>query len=422
MLLISHENSDSGLAEVDALVQKIRGDVSIYQLISPENHDLEKKRFENSLRQEIAEKTPGNKADVREAVDEIDLDELGSKDLEAVEPENPDFRYESSQDYSREREQIQTARGKVNSSEACSTVSEVYSETLDEMEVLLDIAENVGNQGVVRSASREIYGEPSSRAVEWAVETLENTDSVSEAEEEYSASEMKNSIDSALELLEMNEWSTEYTQKGFVSVNGAKQEIRVPENREFTENEMMRLLVHEVGTHAVRGANGHEQEYEILGSGAGGYHVAEEGLALFMENEAELSDSDLERKYAGRALSVQSVIDGDNFADTYKMNRELGFDHDQSWSLTTRAHRGGSFIKDHVYAEGYRQVKKHLDEESGNLADLMIGKVSVDQGEALGQEGLEPEYSPVALLENIDSLTPESVDTSQVYTDALEKY
>ena len=415
---------------MDRLAQKIRGDVNIYQMISPVNESDEKRRFEQHLHGEPPTALEGVENEVVESItrdtllNSVSLDhDVTAEELEMLDPWTPDFRYSEPGDYSAETDRINEARETVKSSGLSEPVEDVYHDTLDEMDALVDIAHGVGNPEAVRDASSRIYGEPSEEALEWARDTLDSVEPGELQEAEFTATQMGESIEAALDTLGMEDWSVSYSEKGVVSVNGANQEIQVPEEREFTENEMKRLLVHEVGTHALRGANGYEQEFEVLGSGAGGYHTAEEGLAFFIEKATGLADPDLERKYAGRVLSVDSVMNGDDLAETYRMNRELGFDHDQSWSLATRAHRGGGFIKDHVYGEGYRQVEEYLEDEDGDMGDLMLGKVSIEQGQALSEyEGLEPKYSPVELLENLDELTPESVDTTDVDTEALEKY
>lgn len=417
------------LDSADELARKIRGDINIYQLISPENEAGEKQRFEQHIRGEPPTGVTGPEDEIVDSIsrdtvlNSVSIDhDITSEDVRALDPWTPNFRYEDPGDYSEDSQRLHEMRDKVDSSVASETIQRVYHDTLDEMEVLIDIAHGVGDAEAVRDSSRKIYGEPSDEAVEWAQNTLESVEPGEPQETEYTATQMGESIEAALDTLGMEDWSVSYSEKGVVSVNGANQEILVPEEREFTENEMKRLLVHEVGTHALRGANGYEQDFEALGSGAGGYHAAEEGLAFFIEKATGLADPELERKYAGRVLSVDSVMNGDDLAETYRMNRELGFNHDQSWDLATRAHRGGGFIKDHVYAEGYQQVKKYL-EEDGSLEDLFVGKVSVDQGSELREyEDLEAKYSPVELLESLDELTPESVDTSDVDTEALDEY
>jgi hypothetical protein len=233
---------------------------------------------------------------------------------------------------------------------------------------------------------------------------------------------MVETAERALDVLSLD-WDVEKREKNIFSVNAANQTVAVPEEREFTANEMMRLPLHEIGVHAVRGANGYEQEYQVMGSGAGGYHQAEEGLALFLEEAAGLSDPELKRRYAARAKSVESVINGESFSDTYDMNQDYGFDEKDAWKMAMRAHRGGGFIKDHIYAEGFQQVQAYVGDEvgdgleelgemDGNLEDLMIGKVSVEQANALGGE-MDAEYSPLEIISEMDYITPDSIDPSQ---------
>jgi len=406
---------------IDELIQDIRGKIAIYQLVSPENETIEKERFERSIRENIARNTPESTEDILDALEEISIDDLTPEELENLEIRNPGFTYDVHEDYSSEKIQIKDAHSILASSEASESLKQLYNETLDELESLIDIAENIGEPEPVQEASRKIYGEPSEEALDWARETLEDVETSTRPEPVFSAEDLKSSVEAAIELIGMEDWSVEYTQKGSVSVNGANREIRVPEDRKYTENEMMRLLTHEVGTHTLRSANGYLQEFGVMGSGTGKYHVTEEGLALFMEEETGLSSQELKRKYAGRVLAVQSVIEGDDFNDTYLMARKNSFNHDNAWNLATRAHRAGGFIKDHIYAEGLAEISEYVDEH-GSINPLMIGKISSEHAEPLEKENLKAEYSPGDIVRNLDELTPAEVDASKADIDNLLKY
>lgn len=381
---MSHET----LRELDELIKDIRGDVAIYSLVSPENDAGERERF---LSGETSE---------------------------------PDFRYEGEIENSREiRRELERLGSELEEVEVEDAVQQLYKDSVDEGDALLDIAENLGDPAVVQPASREIYGEPSKEAVNWAEDILSQESVPEESKESgFGTGEMVETVERTLDVLGLD-WEVETEDKSIFSVNAANQEISVPDEREFTENEMMRLPLHEIGVHAVRGANGYEQEYQVMGAGAGGYHQAEEGLALFLEEATGLSDPAVKRKYAARAKSVESMMNGDSFRDTYEMNRGYGFDDEDAWKMTMRAHRGGGFIKDHVYAEGLRQVQAYIGEQSGegleefaemegSLEDLLIGKVSVEQAEQLGDD-MKAEYSPADIVENMDYITPESIDPEE---------
>lgn len=430
--------SDETLEVLGGVLRNLRGDVEIYSRVSPENASEEKKAFEESLKGEIPIAVDASVSG--EVVDElvedtvsssISPEDLSAEDIRNISPENPEFRYVDRESFVGTEEDLAELESDLDGEDVSETIKQVYRDTIDEGWELIRIAENIGDSEVVQDASRNIYGELSESTVRWAERTLEKESPAEDpryTEGRFSASDMKSSLEKTLELMDMNDWEVDTREKGSVKVNAANQAISVPEERKFTENEMMRLLVHEVGTHALRGANGYSQDIQVLGAGAGGYHQAAEGIAFFLEEATGLSNPDNKRKYAGRVKSVESVMNGDEFAETYSMNREFGFDHNQSWSMALRAHRGGGFIKDHVYAEGFRQVEAYLKDEGeledssglgefagmdGHLEDLMAGKVSVEQGYELRDE-IEGEYSPMKIVENLDYLTPGEVDNSVV--------
>jgi hypothetical protein len=445
------------LEELDELLEEIRAEVEIYGTISPENEAEEKKAFEDRMREGLKDTAPsgfedrdGFDEEVNEAVDEMCSDSVTqSMSPEDVHPEaldsleDPEFRYDRGTEdihkYARLGQRLSELEEKLGENseniKASDGIKNLYRDTIDEARSLLNIAETVKNpdtdvkgNDVVPEASSEIYGKPSESTVSWAERILEETDPTDDprfTEGKYSTGEMVETLEDTLDVIGMDSWSVTTREKGSVKVNAANQEIGVPEGRKFTPNETMRLLMHEIGSHALRGANGRKQDFEVLGAGAGGYHATGEGVALYLEQETGLSNPNTMRKYAGRVKSAQSVLDGDDFTETYKMNREHGFDHDKAWSMSVRAHRGGGFIKDHIYAEGMRMVEAYVKDEeeldntsgieeyaemNGSLEDLLVGKVSVDQAEDL--DGMNPRYTPEKIVTSMSKVTPEGVDTS----------
>lgn len=437
------------LNDLDDVLNEVRSEVEIYATISPENEAEEKQAFEDRMRGEVPsgfEGRDGFSDEVNRTVDKMCTDSVTQSmspedvHLEALDSlKDPEFKYDNSEEdlatYEELSQTLSELEDNLRDAEVPEDVKNLYKDTIDEARNLLDIAKTIKNpntdvkgNNVVPEASSEIYGKPSESTISWAERTLEETEPTDEArftEGKYSTGEMVQTLEETLEEIGMQEWNVTTREKGSVKVNAANQEIGVPEGREFTENETMRLLMHEVGSHALRGGNGSDQDYEVLGAGAGGYHATGEGVALYLEQETDLSNPNTMRKYAGRVKSAQSVLDGDDFTETYKMNREHGFDHDKAWSMSVRAHRGGGFIKDHIYAEGMRMVEAYVKDEeeldntsgieeyaemNGSLEDLLVGKVSVDQAGNL--DGMNPRYTPEKIIDSMSKVTPEGVDTS----------
>jgi hypothetical protein len=121
--------SNEILQELDELVRDIRGEVSIYSLITPENSAEERERFLS---------------------------------VESVESE---FMYPGEVEISGLRRELEELEPRLGEVEVEDSVRQMYQDSVREGEALLDIAENVGDTEVVQSASRQIYGEPSEGAI-----------------------------------------------------------------------------------------------------------------------------------------------------------------------------------------------------------------------------------------------------------------
>lgn len=433
--------SNKTLQEIDEYVEGLRSEIEIYSRITPENSEDAKRRFEESIKGEVPETGASEKEDVVNEVvadtvaSSITPDDLGSEEIRGIDVENPKFEYVDQEDFTSMRRELAEFERELDEVEASEKVKEMYRDTIQEGMALIDIAENLGDPEAVQEASRIIYGEPSESTIEWAEDVLQEEEPAEDlryTDERFTTTDMEDSLEKTLDLFEMDEWGVETKEKGSMKVNAADQKISVPEGEGFTENRVMRLLVHEIGTHGLRSVNGRQQEFGIMESGTGYYHHAAEGIAFFLEEATGLSNPDNKRKYAARVKSVESVMNDNDFTTTYTMNREFGFDHEKAWRISMRAHRGGGFIKDHVYAEGFRKVEAYLKDsdeidnadgvekfvaKDGNLEDLMAGKISIEQANDL-QGDLEAEYSPMTIIENLEYLTPEGVDASVVDVDS----
>lgn len=169
------------------------------------------------------------------------------------------------------------------------------------------------------------------------------------------------------------------------------------------------LVQHEVGTHVLTFLNGMVQPLSLLGAGLDGYEALQEGLALV----AELFAGGLDRRrltlIAARVIAARSVADGADFIDTFRLVRgDAGLRPRRAFVVAMRVHRGGGFIKDHIYLDGLRQMLAYL-RDGGDLSLLWTGKVSVDHVPLLQElrhrrilvaPVAEPSYDPRPALVN----------------------
>lgn len=256
---------------------------------------------------------------------------------------------------------------------------------------------NRGNQDVVRGATMQIHGVPDERLVKYA-EDLLDTLPVEASVKDVPAYMVKEALERCLEGYGLNNWTVELAKKRLTTSNSRLKKISVCEDRLFSEMDVSRLPLHEVGVHVLRAVNGYEQPLGMFALGLPGYLSTEEGLASFFEEKTGNIDSETQRSYAGRVVAVDSIVRDFDFRTTYNRLRDYKFGEDEAWNLSLRAHRAGGYIKDHVYLQGLQKVGDFA-RDGGDIEKLYVGKVGLDDlplvDELLGEGFLKsPKYLP----------------------------
>ncbi len=166
------------------------------------------------------------------------------------------------------------------------------------------------------------------------------------------------------------------------AVNSKNKTLYINQNKDFSEADVKRLIVHEINTHAIRAENGHKMPLKLFKVGFPGYLETEEGLAAYNEYKAGLLSPKILRMYAGRVLAVHMSLKN-SFSYVYNSLLEY-FTKNDAWTLTLRAKRGlkdtskpGAFTKDHLYLKGFLRVKQHA-ESGGDLKKLYVGKIGIE--------------------------------------------
>lgn len=365
--------------ELDEVIKEAARDIGIWSILSPTNEEVEKRRF------------------------------LNNSNIQ-----RPNFHYAEPdlEKLYKHQKNLEHANIPVWESQ---WVKDTYRSSIEQYLDWIEIAKNVGEDPKkVRDLTIGSFGKPREEdddfdllEVAWDI-LVNGYDIENEYEgsgETYTAEEVQERFRKLLRREGLiDDWSVVSTNKGSFRVSSANKLIVVPDGREYTDNEIYRLPIHEGGGHVFRAANGYNQPYQVLGVGTGGYMEVEEGITTTLEELTGSLDSGTMEKYASRVLAVQSVLDGDSFRETYEMLREgYHLDEDDAWDRTMRAHRGGGCIKDHVYLKGKIKVQQHL-EEGGDLKYLMMGKTDLEdqeEMERLVEENtlVAPTYNPSSLVE-----------------------
>ncbi len=173
-------------------------------------------------------------------------------------------------------------------------------------------------------------------------------------------------------------WSNSFVSRATITTDTIKLKLPV----DFREKDLLSMLYHEIGTHALRRINYERQpwfkkkkKYEFKN-----YLKTEEGLAGL--------HSLLPLNFQGAyypALNYVSVAYAQkhSFSQTWKFFKKY-IDHpERRWGRTLRRKRGlkdtsqpGGFTKDLVYLEGMIEVWNYLNKNNFDITQLYFGKMS----------------------------------------------
>lgn len=222
-----------------------------------------------------------------------------------------------------------------------------------------------------------------------------------ESGEKLDANEIASVFQQALDELGLTDWSVEIvtTSKTGVSADQEKKVISVPATRVATRNSIKKLLVHEIGTHALRRKRGYESRLKLLSLGLDRYEQGEEGVATSREKIVDRKVEDFSGFDGHIAISLAKGLDGKkrSFREVFNILMQIyeirllkkGVDPEEArqtaqnraWNRCVRTFRGtdcvtpgACFTKDMIYREGSVAVWGAIENDSDVLHKLSMGK------------------------------------------------
>lgn len=156
----------------------------------------------------------------------------------------------------------------------------------------------------------ELDGLPTESLVKRGREILDQPQTQSnDAAASLSAPGAAQRLAQALTNYGLSDWRVEVSESmtARMSVNGPQRRVRVRSSASFTEREVRRLLVHEIGGHVLRWVNSTRQREPLAALPFGATIPTEEGLALWNEVRFDLADRATQRVYAARVLAAHSA-------------------------------------------------------------------------------------------------------------------
>ena len=211
----------------------------------------------------------------------------------------------------------------------------------------------------------------------------------------HNAKEVKELFEQILKEIDLK-WkiNVNKVQSSKISVIPEEKVININEKVMFSDNDLKRLAVHEIGTHVLRAEYGSNQPYKMFSIECGSALYTEEGLATINEEEYNVLDKKTFRLYAGRVVAVSECMNK-SFYDVFKLLINY-FNPEEALSIVSRIKRGikhtknpNAFVKDYIYLEGYNKVKKFLEtQEKKSLYTGIIGLNEIDEINSLVKKGI----------------------------------
>lgn len=163
-------------------------------------------------------------------------------------------------------------------------------------------------------------------------------------------------------------------RKDISGVMVSKAHLLIGENFTLPKRRIEALVQHEVGTHVVTYCNGYQQPLKQMYAGLAAYDQLQEGLAVLSEYLVDGLTIDRLRVLAGRVVAVNSMINGAEFIETFRLLHKIwDFEPKAAYNITMRVYRGGGLTKDSVYLTGFIRLLQYL-EKKGDWEVLYTGK------------------------------------------------
>ena len=200
----------------------------------------------------------------------------------------------------------------------------------------------------------------------------------------FGAPSMKQELEKALSVRAYDGWVVEINSvmAARVSVDSAKELIKVNASAKFRERDVAKLVAHEIDVHVTRGKNGDGQPLNIFSTGLPKSLETEEGLAIYSE---ELARAATPGGWWRRGPVCRAILWAQEmgFRDLYDRILNVA-GPGLAWGISVRLKRGlsdpslpGVFAKDVVYYRGERRITNWL-QGGGSLSTLYVGKVGLE--------------------------------------------
>ena len=295
---------------------------------------------------------------------------------------NPQYKYDiKHEDHETDLKLIKKYKNNLKNKE--NFIFDKMYNSLEELEQNINLLNHIGDNEYLTDYSKKIYGCPYKDLIDRARKILELEYNVNE-DLNLNSNYCKDQFEKVIKNNNLKNWSVELNEKQLakVIVHPGKKTIKINKNAKFSENDIKRLIIHELGTHVLRSQNGSYQPYKIFSKISEKNLYTEEGLATVNEDMENVLDIRTFRIYAGRVLAVHESLTKSFYEVFCKIKKYFCFE--DALYIVSRVKRGientankGAFTKDYVYLHGYYKVKEFI--KTNPIENLYIGAIGIDE-------------------------------------------
>lgn len=253
-----------------------------------------------------------------------------------------------------------------------------------------------------------IFGVPNKKYKKLALDVLNTNSNDPVQKKELSAHEISNILEKRLNEYGF-EWDIEIlnNMSTKISVDPETKYIAINAKKTFSNEDAIRLMVHEIDTHVLRSENGALRSLFLFISGTANSMIHEEGLAIYNEVINNVLDEQTFKMYAARYYSCLNI--DQSFFKLYDSLIKLNIPSETAMYVVARIKRGicdtsksGGFVKDYVYFQGLYEVKNAIDTNDTLYKKMYYGSISLNDIEYI-------ENDIQTALDNNQIILPKSI-------------
>lgn len=240
----------------------------------------------------------------------------------------------------------------------------------------LDQIVTIGSQNFLYNSLR-YFGEPTKKDLRNARFILHLPDSEEDPGSNFDATQIAEVL-SAFAENEMLQHSIDFSDSMIANALVSGTTIKINSSAQVSEREVNALAHHEIGVHLVTTLNARKQDLKILSLGCPINTTTQEGIAILCEYLSGNLTLPRLKVLALRVLAVQSMLNQNDFRETFLLlKEEFNSPDEQAFTITARVFRGGGFTKDYLYLQGLHQMLNAY-ETCNDFNNLLAGKVAFD--------------------------------------------